>query len=112
MFIKHNFTSEAELKKNLDYIYNQSQRGKSFNGILEVAFNEVTIITAIHNIKSNKGANTAGIDGAKMDKYLQMEKNELIKLIRKELPPKTSKKTLHQEKQWENEAIRYSNNHG
>ena len=26
---------------------------------------EVTIVTAIHNIKSNKGSKTAGVDGAK-----------------------------------------------
>ncbi|KNY30253.1 group II intron reverse transcriptase/maturase [Pseudobacteroides cellulosolvens] len=85
MFIKHNFTSESELKMILDNIYSQSQKGKSFNGILEAVLNEVTIITAIHNIKSNKGANTPGIDGEKMDKYLQMDKDRLISLIRKKV---------------------------
>ena len=39
---------------------------------------EVTIVTAIHNIKSNKGSKTAGVDRMKMDKYLQMPKDELI----------------------------------
>ena len=38
--------------------------------------------TAIHNIKSNKGSKTAGVDQMKMDKYLQMPKEELIALIR------------------------------
>ena len=42
---------------------------------------EVTIVTAIHNIKSNKGSKTAGVDGAKMDRYLQMPKDELTQLI-------------------------------
>ena len=42
---------------------------------------EVTIVTAVHNIKSNKGSKTAGVDKIKMDKYLQMPKDELILLI-------------------------------
>ena len=29
---------------------------------------EGTTVTAIHNIKSNKGQQTAGVDGAKMDR--------------------------------------------
>lgn len=82
MHLKHNFTSEAELKEKLDFIYSQSFNGKSFHGILEVAFNDVTITTAIHNIKSNKGSKTAGVDKVKMDKYLHMKKDELINLIR------------------------------
>jgi RNA-directed DNA polymerase len=82
MHLKHNFKSEAELKEKLDFIYLQSSKGKSFHGIIEVAFNEVTIITAIHNIKSNKGSQTAGVDKNKMDKYLQMDKEVLINLIR------------------------------
>ncbi len=81
MNIRHSFTSEAELKSTLDWIYQQSLKGARFNSIIEVAFNEVTIITAIHNIKSNKGANTPGIDNKTMDEYLQMDKTELIELI-------------------------------
>lgn len=42
---------------------------------------EVTIVTAVHNIKSNKGSKTAGVDGIKMDGYLQMQKEELTQLI-------------------------------
>ncbi|TYQ15208.1 UNVERIFIED_CONTAM: group II intron reverse transcriptase/maturase [Acetivibrio alkalicellulosi] len=85
MNITHSFTSETQLKEILDFIYKKSKEGKSFNGILEAAFNEVTIITAIHNIKSNKGANTPGIDGIRMDRILQMEKGKLIELIQKSI---------------------------
>ncbi len=85
MHLKHSFTSEAELKEKLDFIYTQSKKGKNFHGIMEVAFNEVTIITAIHNIKPNKGANTPGIDNHRIDNYLQMEKYELIELIQKQV---------------------------
>jgi group II intron reverse transcriptase/maturase len=85
MHLKHSFTSEAELKEKLDFIYSQSKKGKYFHGILEVAFNEVTITTAIHNIKANKGAKTPGVDNNKIDKCLQMKKDELIKLIQKQV---------------------------
>ena len=44
---------------------------------------EVTIVTAVHNIKSNKGSKTAGVDEIKMDSYLQMPKQELIDLIQR-----------------------------
>lgn len=44
---------------------------------------EVTIVTAVHNIKSNKGSKTAGVDDIKMDSYLQMPKQELIDLIQR-----------------------------
>ncbi len=85
MHLKHSFTSEAELKEKLDFIYSQSKKGKCFHGIMEVAFNEVTITTAIHNIKANKGAKTPGVDNNKIDKYLQMKKDELIRLIQKQV---------------------------
>lgn len=83
MNLRRNFTSEAQLKDTLDFIYEQSKKGKSFHGIIEVAFNEVTIVTAIHNVKSNKGANTPGVDKSKMDTYLKMGRNELIKLVKR-----------------------------
>ncbi len=69
----------------------ESSKGKSFHGIIEVAFNEIAIITAIHNIKSNKGSKTAGIDKIKMDKYLQTDKEMLIELITKSVKPYKAK---------------------
>lgn len=76
------FSTEAELKQTLDFLYVKSKEGISFTGLIEAMVNEVTIVTAIHNIKSNKGSKTAGVDQMKMDKYLQMPKEELIALIR------------------------------
>lgn len=75
------FQSETELKKFQDLLYEKSGQGVSFTGLLEAMASEVTIVTAIHNIKSNKGSKTAGVDGAKMDRYLQMPKDELTQLI-------------------------------
>lgn len=76
------FSTEAELKQTLDFLYEKSKEGIAFTGLVEAMVNEVTVVTAIHNIKSNKGSKTAGVDQMKMDKYLQMPKEDLIALIR------------------------------
>ena len=70
------------MKQTLDFLYEKSKEGIAFTGLVEAMVNEVTIVTAIHNIKSNKGSKTTGVDQAKMDKYLQMPREELIALIR------------------------------
>lgn len=75
------FSTETKLKKIQDFLYEKSGQGVSFTGLVEAMANEVTIVTAVHNIKSNKGSKTAGVDKIKMDKYLQMPKDELILLI-------------------------------
>ena len=75
------FSTETELKKIQDFLYEKSGQGVSFTGLVEAMANEVTIVTAVHNIKANKGSRTAGVDKMKMDKYLQMPKDELILLI-------------------------------
>ncbi len=95
MHLSGNFSTEKELKQKLDFIFDKSKQGKSFNGIIEVAFNEVTIITAIHKIKANKGAKTAGVDDKTIDKYLQMDKVEFIDLVQnsvKKYKPKPAKR--------------------
>ena len=69
----------------MDFLYQKSKEGVTFTGLLEAIANEVTIVTAIHNIKSNKGSKTAGVDKIKMDRYLQMPKEEVIRLKIKNL---------------------------
>ena len=76
------FSTEAEMKQTLDFLYEKSKEGIAFTGLVEAMVNEVTIVTAIHNIKSNKGSRTAGVDHVKMDRYLQMPREELIALIK------------------------------
>lgn len=75
------FSTETELKHLQDLLYEKSGQGVSFTGLLEAMCQQVTIVTAVHNIKSNKGSKTPGVDKIKMDRYLQMPKEELIQLI-------------------------------
>ena len=81
MHLSVRFSTEKELKQFQDLLYEKSGQGVSFTGLLEAMVSEVTIVTAVHNIKSNKGSKTAGVDRMKMDKYLQMPKEELFQLI-------------------------------
>ena len=76
MHLNVRFSTEAEMKRVLDFLYEKSKEGIAFTGLVEAMVNEVTIVTAIHNIKSNKGSKTAGVDQMKMDRYLQMPKEE------------------------------------
>ena len=83
--------NEAELKELLQDIYitakkNYDERKEcNFTGILEIIASEPNIVTAIHNIKSNKGSRTAGVDGKVIDDYLDKKYDELIKLVRERL---------------------------
>ena len=70
--------TETDLRVTLDALYksakNAFDKGErpSFEGLIEIMSAQSTIMTAIHNIKSNKGSQTPGTDGKKMDKdYLQ-----------------------------------------
>ncbi|WP_254786635.1 group II intron reverse transcriptase/maturase [Cytobacillus oceanisediminis] len=56
------------------------EEGKTpyFKDLLEIMTSEITITTAIHNIKSNKGSKTPGVDKIKMDHYLQKGYEEVI----------------------------------
>ncbi|MFR6691778.1 VirB4-like conjugal transfer ATPase, CD1110 family [Hominenteromicrobium sp.] len=83
------------MKQFQDLLYEKSGQGVSFTGLLEAMVSEVAIVTAVHNIKSNKGSKTAGVDRMKMDKYLQMPKEELFQLIQSNISnykPKPAKR--------------------
>ncbi|MEQ6388615.1 group II intron reverse transcriptase/maturase [Bacillaceae bacterium S4-13-58] len=76
--------SESELISTFDTMYDLAKKGEEpFYNLIELMINEQTIITAIHNIKSNKGSKTAGIDSKDIDYYLQMPSPKLIRLIRR-----------------------------
>lgn len=75
------FSTETELKQFQDFLYQRSAEGIVFTGLLEAMENDTTIVTAVHNIKANKGSKTAGVDEMKMNQYLQMPREELTTLI-------------------------------
>lgn len=85
MHLNVRFSDEAGLKQLLDFLYDKSKQGVKFTGLMEIVSHEVTIVTAIHNIKSNKGSKTSGVDKIKMDRYLQMPKDEIVTLIQQTL---------------------------
>lgn len=82
--------TETELRVTLDEIFRISKESytngerPSFKGLLEIMSAEATIVTAIHNIKSNHGSNTPGTDGKKMrDDYLYKPYEWVIEDIQK-----------------------------
>lgn len=71
---KLNVGNERELRDCLDSLYTKAKEKEDFFGLLELITNKETFLTAIHNIKSNKGSKTAGIDRKIVDDYLKMDK--------------------------------------
>ena len=69
--------SETELRATLDELYRTAKAAHetgerpSYKGLIELMSAEATIVTAIHNIKANKGAKTPGVDGKTIYNYLQ-----------------------------------------
>lgn len=80
--------SESDLKSILDYLYATTQHAieskelPKFKNLLELAKSEITIITAIHNIKSNHGSKTAGTDGVIIPNILEQQYPEVIKMVK------------------------------
>ena len=76
--------SETELRALQDELYKTAKeamgRGErpSFTGLVEAMSAKATIVTAIHNIKANKGANTPGVDGVRIRNYLQSREDWVI----------------------------------
>ncbi len=82
--------TETELREIQDKLYQHSKEvydagGRpAFKGLLEIMSAEATIITAIHNIKSNRGSETPGVDSKTMRKdYLYKPYQWVVKDIQK-----------------------------
>ena len=82
--------TETQLRKILDKLYQHSKEAydtgsrPAFKGLLEIMSAEATITTAIHNIKSNHGSETPGVDGKRMRRdYLQKSHQWVIRDIQK-----------------------------
>ena len=83
-----NLRDETELKSILDGFYATTKQAiekgtmPSFKDLLELAKSEVLITTAVHNIKSNHGSNTAGTDGEIINDILQKQYLEVIQGVK------------------------------
>lgn len=84
-------TNETQLREMLDKTYQISKQTKEnknrpkFKNLLEIISSEIVILTAIHNIKSNKGSKTPGSDGENMQSdILEKEYPEVIQRIQKQ----------------------------
>ncbi len=80
--------TETALREIQDKLYQHSKEAHdagnrpAFKGLLEIMSAEATIITAIHNIKSNRGSETPGVDFKTMRKdYLQRSHSWVIRDI-------------------------------
>lgn len=75
--------SEFMLNRTLEKMYVKSKDGNEpFYNLIELMKNRETIITAIHNIKSNKGSKTKGVDSKDIYNYLQLPEETLLNIIR------------------------------
>ncbi len=80
--------TETQLRKIQDKLYQHSKEAydaggrPAFKGLLEILSAEATLVTAIHNIKSNHGSETPGVDFKTMRKdYLQRPHSWVIRDI-------------------------------
>ncbi|TEB04274.1 Group II intron-encoded protein LtrA [Pelotomaculum schinkii] len=80
--------TETELQVLLDRMYSVTieakQNGESprFKGLLEIISSEVVILTAVHNIKANRGSETPGSDGETMRSILEQDYQDVIARVK------------------------------
>src|SRR5947199_485192 len=78
--------TEAQLQQVRDKMYQEAQNGKrNFYGLVELATNPVTILTAIHRLKANRGRNTPGSDGERIRDILEKDYEEVIHKVQQAL---------------------------
>jgi RNA-directed DNA polymerase len=78
--------TERQLNSLQDRLYEQAKSTKDgFKGLMEIISSKPTIISAIHKIKSNKGAMTAGIDELTIRTYLEQNYDKTITDIQNSL---------------------------
>ena len=79
--------TETQLREIQDKLYQHNKEvydtgGRpAFKGLLEIMSAEATIMTAIHNIKSNHGSKTPGVDSKTIRDYLQRPFPRVVKDI-------------------------------
>jgi len=83
--------NETQLRELQDYLYHETKQAilrnerPKFKDLLEVISSETTILTAIHNIKSNQGSQTPGSDGQIMQDILTKDYRQIIQTVKEQL---------------------------
>lgn len=84
--------TESELRVLLDRMYSATLEAKQtgklprFKGLLEIISSEVVILTAVHNVKANRGSETPGSDSETMRKgILEQNYQEVISRVKESL---------------------------
>jgi RNA-directed DNA polymerase len=78
--------TERQLNSLQDHLYEQAKStNDGFKGLMEIISSKPTIISAIHKIKSNKGAMIAGIDEITIRTYLEQNYDKTITDIQNSL---------------------------
>ncbi|MGZ6549311.1 MAG: group II intron reverse transcriptase/maturase [Tumebacillaceae bacterium] len=81
---RHEIESDAALKLLQDKMYELSKSGdEPFYDLVEMMKSTEVIISAVHHIKSNRGANTSGVDGQVIRDILDKPFEEIIERVRK-----------------------------
>ena len=78
---KIKYAEYYNLEELFDKLYQDSQADKKFSNLFEIISSEENIKLAYRNIKSNKGANTPGVDGVTIKDIAKMDVDEFVKQI-------------------------------
>lgn len=73
------------LTDKLDQLYANSKNGDNANRIYSDIVSEPNLLMAIHNIKTNDGANTPGHDGRTITWYLNQPTNQILRQLKNRL---------------------------
>ncbi len=80
------------LQNIFDKLYEDSKNNKKFKNLYDIITCESNIILAFRNIKKNKGSGTVGTDNINIEKYKDMNKDELCNYVQekfKDYKPKS-----------------------
>ena len=66
------------LQNIFDKLYEDSKNNKKFKNLYDIITCESNIMLAFRNIKKNKGSGTVGTDNINIEKYKDMNKDELV----------------------------------
>lgn len=69
----------------LDQLYAESKQGRYFTKLYDFIISEENILLAYRNIKANTGSKTKGTNGHTIQHIAKMNKNQLIRIMRRRL---------------------------